>query len=122
PGFRATGYGNSQNTSQPIRKWKRCPGRDLLQNELLRHRPLNTVQTTDLDYLRGRAIISQSCQTSTPIMHFMKANGLRYEFKTKHDRTGARMWVFKRDDELRGLLDEYDERKAQARREGRLSV
>jgi len=30
------------------------------------------------------------------------------------------MWVFRRDDRLRSLLDEYDERKAQARREGRI--
>lgn len=55
---------------------------------------------------------------STTLMHFLKANGLRYEYKSKHDRTGARMWVFKRDDRLRKLLDEYDERKAQARRRG----
>ena len=58
---------------------------------------------------------------STTLMHFLKANGLRYEYRSKHERTGAQMWVFKRDKELRGLLDEYDERKAQARREGRIS-
>ena len=58
---------------------------------------------------------------STTLMHFLKANGLRYEYRSKHERTGAKMWVFKRDKELRGLLDEYDERKAQARREGRIS-
>src|SRR5690625_696127 len=55
---------------------------------------------------------------STTLMHFLKANGLRYEYKTKHRRTGNRMWVFKRTDELSDLLDEYDERKAQARRKG----
>lgn len=58
---------------------------------------------------------------STTLMHFLKANGLRYVYRSKHERTGAHMWVFKRDKELRGLLDEYDERKAQARREGRIS-
>jgi len=57
---------------------------------------------------------------STTLMHFLKASGLRYEYATKHNRTGAQMWVFKRDDVLRGLLDEYDARKAQARREGRI--
>ena len=58
---------------------------------------------------------------STTLMHFLKANGLRYEYATTHNRTGNRMWVFERDDVLRGLLDEYDARKAQARREGRLN-
>lgn len=57
---------------------------------------------------------------STTLMHFLKANGLRYEYKTKHKRTGNRMWVFKRTDELRRLLDEYDARKAAAKREGRM--
>jgi len=51
---------------------------------------------------------------STTLMHFLKANGLRYEYTSKHSRTGNRMWVFKRDDKLRELLDEYDERKEQA--------
>ena len=55
---------------------------------------------------------------STTLMHFLKANGLRYEYVTEHNRTGNRMWVFRRDDRLSALLDEYDERKAQARREG----
>lgn len=59
---------------------------------------------------------------STTLMHFLKANGLRYEYATMHNRTGNRMWVFKRDDELRGLLDEYDARKAKAKREGRLNA
>ena len=59
---------------------------------------------------------------STTLMHFLKANGLRYEYATKHNRTGNRMWVFKRDGELRGLLDEYDARKARAKREGRLNA
>ena len=59
---------------------------------------------------------------STTLMHFLKSNGLRYEYASTHYRTGARMWVFKRDDTLRGLLDEYDDRKAQARREGRLNA
>lgn len=58
---------------------------------------------------------------STTLMHFLKASGLRYTYTTTHDRTGNRMWVFERDDTLRSLLDEYDARKAQARREGRLS-
>lgn len=58
---------------------------------------------------------------STTLMHFLKANGLRYRYTDIHDRTGNRMWVFKRDNVLRGLLDEYDDRKAQARREGRLN-
>lgn len=57
---------------------------------------------------------------STTLMHFLKANGLRYKYVTTHDRTGKRMWVFKRDDTLRSLLDEYDARKAQARQEGRI--
>ena len=57
---------------------------------------------------------------STTLMHFLRANGLRYESVTEHRRTGNRMWVFKRDDTLRKLLDEYDERKAKARREGRI--
>lgn len=55
---------------------------------------------------------------STTLYHFLRANGLRYEYTTKHKRTGNRMWVFKRDKRLGALLDEYDERKAQARREG----
>lgn len=59
---------------------------------------------------------------STTLMHFLKANGLRYEYTARHDRTGNRMWVFKRTDRLRGLLDEYDARKAQARREGRIAA
>lgn len=58
---------------------------------------------------------------STTLMHFLKANGLRYKFTTLHNRTGNRMWVFERDDVLRELLDEYDARKAQAREEGRLN-
>ncbi len=57
---------------------------------------------------------------STTLMHFLKANGLRYKYATTHSRTGNRMWVFERDDGLRSLLDEYDDRKAQARAEGRL--
>lgn len=59
---------------------------------------------------------------STTLMHFLKANGLRYEYKTLHDRTGKRMWVFERTDALRALLDEYDARKAQAKREGRIAA
>lgn len=55
---------------------------------------------------------------STTLMHFLKANGLRYEYADIHKRTGNRMWVFKRDDRLREMLDEYDERKAQAKRDG----
>ena len=55
---------------------------------------------------------------STTLMHFLKANGLRYEFAANHNRTGNRMWVFKRDERLGELLDEYDERKAQARNNG----
>lgn len=57
---------------------------------------------------------------STTLMHFLKANGLRYVYTTLHDRTGNRMWVFERDSALRSLLDEYDARKAQARVEGRI--
>lgn len=59
---------------------------------------------------------------STTLMHFLKANGLRYEYKTRHERTGKRMWVFKRDETLSTLLDEYDARKAQAKREGRITT
>lgn len=59
---------------------------------------------------------------STTLMHFLKSNGLRYKYTDIHARTGNRMWVFERDDVLRGLLDEYDERKAQARLEGRIDV
>lgn len=59
---------------------------------------------------------------STTLMHFLKANGLRYKYTTEHNRTNAQMWVFKRDDVLRGLLDEYDARKAQARLDGRLDA
>ena len=55
---------------------------------------------------------------STTLFHFLRANGLRYEYATKHKRTGNRMWVFVRNDRLGELLDEYDARKAQARREG----
>jgi len=55
---------------------------------------------------------------STTLYHFLRANGLRYEYATNHKRTGNRMWVFKRDERLSVLLDEYDERKAQARRDG----
>lgn len=51
---------------------------------------------------------------STTLMHFLKANGLRYEYTTRHRRTGNRMWVFDRTDKLKKLLDEYDERKAKA--------
>lgn len=59
---------------------------------------------------------------STTLMHFLKANGLRYVYTTLHDRTGNRMWVFERDDALRTLLDEYDDRKAQARADGTLNT
>jgi len=59
---------------------------------------------------------------STTLMHFLKANGLRYIYTDIHVRTGNRMWVFERDDVLRGLLDEYDARKAQARLNGRIDV
>lgn len=59
---------------------------------------------------------------STTLYHFLKANGLRYVYTTLHERTGNRMWVFKRDDTLRGLLDEYDARKAQARLNGRIDA
>lgn len=51
---------------------------------------------------------------STTLMHFLKANGVRYEYTTLHKTTGNRMWVFKRDDKLGTLLDEYHARKAQA--------
>lgn len=57
------------------------------------------------------------CYSST-LMHFLKASGIRYKYKTTHNRTGNRMWVFNRDKELSDLLDEYDARKAQAKREG----
>ncbi|MFS0562609.1 DUF5659 domain-containing protein [Terribacillus sp. 179-K 1B1 HS] len=53
---------------------------------------------------------------STTLMHFLKANGIRYDYTTLHNRTGNRMWVFERNDQLRTLLDEYDERKAKALR------
>lgn len=53
---------------------------------------------------------------STTLMHFLKANGLRYEYSAKHNRTGNRMWVFERTPELKTFLDEYDERKAKALR------
>lgn len=49
---------------------------------------------------------------STTLMHFLKANGLRYKYTTIHKRTGNRMWVFDRTEGLKALLDEYDERKA----------
>lgn len=55
---------------------------------------------------------------STTLYHFLRANGLRYEYVTRHKRTGNRMWVFKRDERLSELLDEYDEKKAQARCDG----
>lgn len=58
---------------------------------------------------------------STTLMHFLKANGLRYVYTTLHDRTGNRMWVFERDATLRSLLDEYDARKAQAHADGTIS-
>lgn len=51
---------------------------------------------------------------STTLMHFLKANGIRYIYTTIHDRTGNRMWVFERNQTLSTLLDEYDERKAKA--------
>lgn len=59
---------------------------------------------------------------STTLMHFLKANGIRYNYEDKHTRTGNRMWVFTRDNTLRSLLDEYDARKAQARLDGRLDA
>lgn len=49
---------------------------------------------------------------STTLMHFLKANGVRYEYSTRHRRTGARMWVFTKTDGVKALLDEYDARKA----------
>lgn len=52
---------------------------------------------------------------STTLMHFLKANGLRYKYTALHKRTGNRMWVFDRTDELKGYLDEYDARKASAK-------
>jgi hypothetical protein len=51
---------------------------------------------------------------STTLMHFLKANGIRYKYTSIHSRTGNRMWVFERNDTLGTLLDEYDERKAKA--------
>lgn len=65
-------------------------------------------------------MINQFYCYSTTLMHFLKANGLRYEYKSRHDRTGNRMWVFERTDRLKALLDEYDDRKAQAKRAGHL--
>ncbi|MDQ0270740.1 hypothetical protein J2S17_002625 [Cytobacillus purgationiresistens] len=50
-------------------------------------------------------------------MHFLKANGLRYKYTALHKRTGNRMWVFERTDELKRYLDEYDARKALAKAE-----
>ena len=58
---------------------------------------------------------------STTLMHFLKSNGIRYEYTTIHNRTGNRMWVFVRNDTLRSLLDEYDERKAEHKRSQALS-
>ena len=55
---------------------------------------------------------------STTLMHFLKANGLRYKYASIHNRTGNRMWVFERTKRLRSLLDDYDARKAQAKLEG----
>ena len=55
---------------------------------------------------------------STTLMHFLKANGLRYKYASTHNRTGNRMWVFERTERLRSLLDDYDASKAQAKREG----
>lgn len=55
---------------------------------------------------------------STTLMHFLKANGLRYLYVDKHAKTGNRMWVFERNDRLKALLDEYDERKSDARQRG----
>lgn len=52
---------------------------------------------------------------STTLMHFLKANGLRYKYTALHKRTGNRMWVFNRTDELKRYLDEYDARKALAK-------
>ncbi|MCR8843096.1 DUF5659 domain-containing protein [Paenibacillus sp. SC116] len=51
---------------------------------------------------------------STTLMYFLKASGVRYIYTAIHHRTGNRMWVFDRNDKLRTLLDEYDERKAKA--------
>ena len=53
---------------------------------------------------------------STTLMHFLKANGLRYDYTTLHKRTGNRMWVFERSAELKRYLDEYDERKVDSLR------
>lgn len=58
---------------------------------------------------------------STTLMHFLKASGLRYKYKTRHKRTCKLMWVFERTSELSALLDEYDERKARAKAQGRIS-
>ncbi|MEK4178551.1 DUF5659 domain-containing protein [Aeribacillus sp. FSL K6-1121] len=58
---------------------------------------------------------------STTLMHFLKANGMRYKYVTRHKRTNRRMWVFDRTPELSALLDEYDVRKARAKAEGRIS-
>jgi len=57
---------------------------------------------------------------STTLMHFLKASGIKYEYKTSHNRTGKRMWVFLRTDNLKRALDEYDARKAQAKSQGRI--
>jgi hypothetical protein len=51
---------------------------------------------------------------STTLMHFLKSNGLRYKYTSTHKRTGNRMWVFERTDELKRYLDEYDARKSEA--------
>lgn len=76
-------------------------------------------EDTKLTHLKSNQEPDFFCY-STTLMHFLKANGLRYRYKTTHKRTDADMWVFARNDELRDLLDEYDERKAQARLIGRI--
>ena len=53
------------------------------------------------------------CYSST-LFHFLKANGLRYVCTGLHERTLKKFWQFEKTDELKALLDEYDERKKQA--------
>jgi hypothetical protein len=51
---------------------------------------------------------------STNLYHFLKANGQRYICTGLHEKTMNKFWLFAKTPELSRLLDEYDQRKANA--------
>lgn len=53
---------------------------------------------------------------STTLYHFLRANGQRYVCSGLHEKTMNKFWLFEKTEELKRLLDEYDQRKAEFKR------